>query len=284
MLAAEAAVPYSPRRSNAVPEGNATVDDVSRAELAHLLPQVVELAHKAGAVILTHYRPGIMVRSKIDASPVTAADEEAENVILAGLAELTPSIPVVSEEAFARGEISSRPPPRFWLVDPLDGTKEFLKRNGEFTVNIALIVRDRPELGVVTAPALSLTYAGVGPDSAREWRDGIERRISVRRAPSTSGLIVVASRSHGDPEALGRFLNGRAVAQTRQAGSSLKFCLVAAGEADLYPRFGRTMEWDTAAGHAVLNAAGGRVRTLDGDELNYGKPGFENPHFIASAE
>ncbi len=260
------------------------MDDISKTELDRLLPQVMEFARKAGAAILTHYRPGIEVRSKNDASPVTAADEEAEDVILAGLAQLTPDIPAVSEEAFARGEISPQPPPRFWLVDPLDGTKEFVNRNGEFTVNIALIVRGGPKLGVVTAPALSLTYAGAGPGSAREWRDGIERPIAVRRAPSTSGLTVVASRSHGNPEALGRFLNGRAVASTRQAGSSLKFCLVATGEADLYPRFGRTMEWDTAAGHAVLNAAGGRVRTLDGDELAYGKPGFENPHFIASAE
>ncbi|HXV23048.1 MAG TPA: 3'(2'),5'-bisphosphate nucleotidase CysQ [Alphaproteobacteria bacterium] len=259
------------------------MDHFSKAELAGLLPKVMELARKAGAAILTHYRPGIEVRTKSDASPVTAADEEAEDIILAGLRRITPDIPIISEEAFARGEIFSTPPTQFWLVDPLDGTKEFLKRNGEFTVNIALIASGRPILGVVTAPALSLAYAGAGPGSAREWRDGVERSMAVRTPPA-SGLTVVASRSHGDPEALGRFLNGRAVAKTRTAGSSLKFCLVAAGEADLYPRFGRTMEWDTAAGHAVLNAAGGRVRTLDGDELVYGKPGFENPYFIASAE
>jgi 3'(2'), 5'-bisphosphate nucleotidase len=254
-----------------------------QAELAQLLPPVMALAGEAGAVILTHYGPEIEVRRKVDASPVTAADEEAEEIILAGLRRLTPDIPIVSEEAFARGEIASEAPPRFWLVDPLDGTKEFLKQNGEFTVNIALIEGGRPVLGVVGAPALALAYAGAGPGSAREWRNGSARAIGVRRAPA-SGLTVVASRSHGNPEALDRFLNGRPVAATRQAGSSLKFCLVAAGEADLYPRFGRTMEWDTAAGHAVLAAAGGRVRTLEGEELRYGKRGFENPHFVASAE
>jgi 3'(2'), 5'-bisphosphate nucleotidase len=258
------------------------VPKLTDAELAHLLPPLLDLARGAGAAILTHYQPGIEVRSKSDASPVTAADEEAETIILAGLRRLTPEIPVVSEEAFARGEIASAAPPRFWLVDPLDGTKEFLKRNGEFTVNIALIDEGKPRLGIVTAPALSLAYAGAGPGSAGEWRDGSYRPIAVRTPPA-DGLTVVASRSHGDEEALGRFLDGRRVAATRQAGSSLKFCLLAAGEADLYPRFGRTMEWDTAAGHAVLAAAGGRVRTLRGEDLLYGKPGFENPHFIASA-
>jgi 3'(2'), 5'-bisphosphate nucleotidase len=258
------------------------VQRLEDAQLARLLPPLLDLARDAGAAILTHYRPGIEVRSKADASPLTAADEEAEEIILAGLRRLTPDIPVVSEEAFARGEIAAQAPPRFWLVDPLDGTKEFLKRNGEFTVNIALVDDGRPRLGVVGAPAMSLTYAGAGRGSAGEWRDGSHRPIAVRPAPA-EGLTIVASRSHGDAEALDRFLAGRGVAATRQAGSSLKFCLVAAGEADLYPRFGRTMEWDTAAGQAILAAAGGRVRTLDGAELRYGKPGFENPHFIASA-
>ncbi len=253
------------------------------ADPASLLAPVLDLAAKAGAAILTHYRPGIEVRAKADASPVTAADEEAEAIILDGLRRLTPDIRIVSEEAFARGESASAAPSRFWLVDPLDGTKEFLKHNGEFTVNIALIEHGRPHLGVVAAPALSLAYAGAGPGSAREWRSGVERAIAVRRAPA-QGLTIIASRSHGDADALGRWLAGRSVAETRQAGSSLKFCLVAAGEADCYPRFGRTMEWDTAAGHAVLVAAGGRVRTLAGEELRYGKPDFENPHFIAAAE
>jgi 3'(2'), 5'-bisphosphate nucleotidase len=259
------------------------VNDQPRPALPELLPPILELAGAAGAAILQHYGPEIEVRRKEDASPVTAADEEAEEVILAGLSRLTPEIPAVSEEAFARGEIAAHAPQRFWLVDPLDGTKEFLKRNGEFTVNIALIEGGRPVLGVVSAPALALAYAGAAGVGAREWRGGKARPIAVRQAPE-AGLTVVASRSHGDAEALERFLEGRRVAVERQAGSSLKFCLVAAGEADLYPRFGRTMEWDTAAGHAVLAAAGGRVRTLAGEELGYGKPGFENPHFVASAE
>ena len=253
------------------------------ANPASLLTPVLDLAAKAGAAILTHYRSDIEVRSKADASPVTAADEEAESIIIEGLRRLTPDIPIVSEEAFARGEIPPTAPPCFWLVDPLDGTKEFLKHNGEFTVNIALIEHKRPVLGVVAAPALSLAYAGAGPGNAREWRNGTARAITVRKVPA-QGLTVVASRSHGDSDALGRWLAGRNVVETRQAGSSLKFCLVAAGEADFYPRFGRTMEWDTAAGHALLAAAGGRVRTLAGEELRYGKAGFENPHFIASAE
>ncbi|MCI0430137.1 MAG: 3'(2'),5'-bisphosphate nucleotidase CysQ [Rhodospirillales bacterium] len=253
------------------------------ADLARLLTPVREIAAKAGAAILAHYRPGIEVRGKADASPVTDADEEAEAIILEALRHLTPEIPIVSEEAFARGEVPPAAPPCFWLVDPLDGTKEFLKRNGEFTVNIALIEQNRPVLGVVLAPALSLAYGGTGRGSATEWRGGIERAIAVRKIPA-QGLTVMASRSHGDPAALRRWLGGRTVAETKQAGSSLKFCLVAAGEADLYPRLGRTMEWDTAAGHAVLAAAGGRVRTLAGEELRYGKPGFENPHFIASTE
>jgi 3'(2'), 5'-bisphosphate nucleotidase len=254
-----------------------------QTDLGRLLPPILDLAAKAGAIILTHYGPGIEVRRKTDASPVTAADEEAEEIILAGLRALAPDIPAISEEAFARGELSSHAPERFWLVDPLDGTKEFLKRNGEFTVNIALIDAGRPILGVVAAPALSLAYAGAGPGTARLMQGGSERAIAVRKAPA-DGLTVVASRSHGDPAALDRYLQGRSVAATREAGSSLKFCIVAAGEADLYPRFGRTMEWDTAAGHAVLGAAGGVVRTLDGEELRYGKPGFENPHFVASGE
>ena len=256
---------------------------LQQTDLARLLPPILELAGKAGAAILTHYGPEIEVRRKTDASPVTAADEQAEEIILAGLRALAPDIPAISEEAFARGELSSHAPERFWLVDPLDGTKEFLKRNGEFTVNIALIDAGRPILGVVAAPALSLAYAGAGPGSARLWRAGSERPLAIRQPPA-DGLTVVASRSHGDPQALDRYLQGRRVAATREAGSSLKFCIVAAGEADLYPRFGRTMEWDTAAGHAVLNAAGGAVRTLQGEDLRYGKLGFENPHFVASGE
>jgi 3'(2'), 5'-bisphosphate nucleotidase len=266
-----------PRRELFVPR------ESKRPDLAQLLPPVLHLARAAGAGILTHYTPEIAVRRKEDASPVTAADEDAEELILAGLRQLTPDIPIISEEAFARGEIPAIVPPIFWLVDPLDGTKEFLNGNGEFTVNIALVEGECPVLGVVTAPALGLSYTGAGVGSAQEWRGSAERRIAVRSAP-LNGVTVIASRSHGTAEMLEAFLRGRRVSATREAGSSLKFCLIAAGEADLYPRFGRTMEWDTAAGQAVLAAAGGRVRTLDGTEMRYGKRGFENPHFIASAD
>jgi 3'(2'), 5'-bisphosphate nucleotidase len=244
-----------------------------------LLDRLLPIARAAGDAILQVYATDFQVRGKADESPVTAADERAEAVILPALAELTPEVPVVSEEAVAAGRIP-RVGERFWLVDPLDGTKEFIKRNGEFTVNIGLIERGAPVLGVVLAPALDRLYAGAAKHGAYREDAARRQRIECRVAPS-AGLTVVASRSHGDTEALERFLAGRKVAAQTNAGSSLKFCLIAAGEADLYPRFGRTMEWDTAAGHAVLAAAGGRVTTLDGNELRYGKPGFENPHFVA---
>lgn len=250
--------------------------DPSRAVL---LEQLLPIARAAGDAILQVYATDFEVRDKSDASPVTEADERAEAVILPALAKLTPDIPIVSEESVAAGNIP-RVAARFWLVDPLDGTKEFIKRNGEFTVNIALIDDGEPVLGVVLAPALSRLYAGATGHGAFVEENTNRRKIECRTEPP-AGLTVVASRSHGDVETLARFLEGRNVAAQTNAGSSLKFCLVAAGEADLYPRFGRTMEWDTAAGHAVLAAAGGRVTTLDGAELRYGKPDFENPHFVA---
>jgi 3'(2'), 5'-bisphosphate nucleotidase len=241
------------------------------------------IARRAGAVILEHYRGARSARLKADESPVTAADEAAEAIIVPALAELLPGVPIIAEEAAALAGLPSSEgfaERRFWLVDPLDGTKEFLSGNGEFTVNIALIEGGRPLLGVVHAPTLDTCYAG-GPDGATK-QHGSEppRPIAARRQPA-DGAIVLASRSHGSGQQLDAFLAGEKVVEHRTAGSSLKFCLVAEGIADLYPRFGRTMEWDTAAAHAVLAAAGGRVTTLDGQELAYGKPGFDNPHFIA---
>lgn len=245
-----------------------------------LLPELEAIARRAGEVILAIYRSDFTTRTKADASPVTEADERAEAVIVAALRALTPGIPVVAEEAVAGGACPVVGA-EFWLVDPLDGTKEFISRNGEFTVNIALVRDGAPVLGVVLAPALGRLFSGaVGAGAELEDADG-RRRIAVREVPS-DGLTVVGSRSHGDAAALDAFLGGRKVAALRAAGSSLKFCLVAAGEADLYPRLGRTMEWDIAAGHAVLAAAGGSVRTLDGAPMRYGKAGFENPHFVAS--
>lgn len=244
-----------------------------------LLEQLVPVVRRAGAVITEIYATDFEVRGKGDASPVTEADERAEALISLALAELTPEIPVIAEEAVAAGRIAAVGE-RFWLVDPLDGTREFIRRNGEFTVNVALIERGEPVLGVVYAPALDRLFAGAAGAGAFTEERGERRAIAVREPPA-EGLTVVASRSHGDPAALETFLQGRPVAQLRNAGSSLKICLIAAGEADLYPRLGRTMEWDIAAGHAVLAAAGGRITRVDGAPLTYGKPEFANPHFVA---
>ena len=247
---------------------------------ADLLDGIIRIAYEAGEAILGVYAGAFEVRAKRDASPVTEADERAEELILRRLAALAPDIPVVSEEASAAGR-TPRVGERFWLVDPLDGTKEFVSRNGEFTVNIALVESGRPTLGVVLAPALGRLYAGSPVQGALAEEQGERRKIACRAAPA-DGIVVVSSRSHGDEGALTAFLSGRRVGSAASAGSSLKFCLVAAGHADLYPRLGRTMEWDTAAGHAVLAAAGGSVTALDGTEVAYGKPGFVNPHFVAA--
>ena len=246
------------------------------------LETIVALAKRAGEVILRYYaEEDVEVRQKADTSPVTDADADAEAVILPGLRELAPEIPIVSEEAVAGGFVPDISGGRFFLVDPLDGTREFISRNGEFTVNIALVENGVPVLGVVHAPAVALTFFAHGPGTAMRERAGEPRaRIRVRKPPD-SGLVVVGSRSHGDPEALAAYLAGRKVERIAPAGSAIKFCLVAAGEADLYPRLGRTMEWDTAAGQAVLESAGGVVETLEGAPLRYGKPGFANPHFVA---
>lgn len=242
---------------------------------------VAAIVRAAGDLVMSVYARDFDVHTKSDASPVTEADERAEALIVTALRALAPDIPVVAEEMSARGEADAiSRGGRFWLVDPLDGTKEFVSRNGEFTVNIAFIEQGRPLLGVVGAPAVGRLYAGVVGQGA--WLEDASGRRPIRAvAAPADGLRVVASRSHGDGAALDRFLQAYRVARVVNAGSSLKLCMMAAGEADLYPRLGRTMEWDIAAGHAVLAAAGGRVTRLDGGELAYGKPGFDNPHFAA---
>jgi 3'(2'), 5'-bisphosphate nucleotidase len=256
---------------------------------ADLLGPLLDLAREAGQVILRIYASDFVVQGKADASPVTLADEEAERVILAGLARLDPHTPVVAEEAVAAGRIP-QVGERFWLVDPLDGTREFVNRNGEFTVNIALVEHGEPVLGVVLVPVTGRLFAGAHGLGAFEVTPDNQRRAIQCRPVPAAGLTVLASRSHGDGPALDAWLATQRVAAVKTAGSSLKLCLLAAGEADVYPRFGRTMEWDIAAGHAVLAAAGGQVRlwpepaaghAMDACLLRYGKPGFENPHFVA---
>lgn len=253
--------------------------DASEIARADWQAEVIAIARAAGGAIMEVYATDFAVRGKEDRSPVTQADDRAEAIITPALERLAPGIPVVAEEAVAAGHTPDVGD-WFWLVDPLDGTKEFIGRNGEFTVNIALVHRGRPVFGVVLAPALNRLFVGAVGHGAFVEDDAGRRPIRCRAVPA-SGLVVVASRSHGDAAALEAFLHGRRVASTTNAGSSLKLCLVAAGEADLYPRLGRTMEWDIAAGHAVLAAAGGQVRSIGGDDLRYGKPGFDNPHFAA---
>ena len=271
-----------------------TTPQVSSGDTYKWLSAIEALTRAAGDVVMRIYATDFAVQGKADASPVTLADQQAEAVILAGLRALTPDIPIVAEEAAAAGDVPALVAGgRFWLVDPLDGTREFVARNGEFTVNIALIDGGRPVLGVVLAPAVAVPggapggclYSGVVGQGA--WlEDANGRRPITCRAEPVEGPTVLGSRSHGDASAMDAFLQrhlaGRPVARFATAGSSLKLCLLAAGQADLYPRLGRTMEWDIAAGHAVLAAAGGQVcRVDDGQPLAYGKPGFENPHFWA---
>jgi 3'(2'), 5'-bisphosphate nucleotidase len=256
------------------------------------LEALSRLAHRAGLAVMSVYEGEIVARTKSDGSQVTEADEAAERLILEGLAAIAPGVPVLAEEAHARGEVPTLGD-RFFLVDPLDGTREFVSRTGEFTVNIALVEDGAPVSGVVYAPARGTLYAGSRTEGARRLDlssagpDGA-RAEPIRVRPRPEGeLTAVASRSHrsAGTEA---FLKDLGVTAFEPAGSSLKFCLVAEGTADVYPRIGRTMEWDTAAGQAVLEAAGGRVHVLDesgreGEPLRYGKAerGFDNPHFIA---
>lgn len=252
-----------------------------------LLDALECIALRAGARIMQIYANGVTASLKGDGSPLTEADLAAEAIIVEGLAEASPGLPVVSEEDGGGSGPRPEPEATFLLVDPLDGTKEFLGRSGEFTVNIALIAAGHPVAGVVLAPALGRLWSGVsgrgatvqvvGPDGV----PGDRRSIAVRTRPA-GGLIAVASRSHLDAETEA-FLAGLPVAERRSIGSSLKFCLVAQGDADVYPRFGPTMEWDTAAGQAVLAAAGGRVTDPSGKPFVYGKraAGYRNGSFIA---
>lgn len=242
-----------------------------------LLDLMLDAARAAAAEIMAVYLGDFEHAQKSDGSPVTIADQLAEEVILTKL--ISTGIPVLAEESVAAGRVPEASE-RFFVVDPLDGTKEFLKRNGEFTVNIALVDGGKPVLGVVLAPATGATYLG-GPDGAFEI-DARDQRLPLRTVVD-GPIKVVASRSHGH-DALEGFCETFKVEEDVSVGSSLKFCLVAKGEAQLYPRFTPTSEWDTAAGQAVLEAAGGAVLTLDGHPLRYGKGGDHlNPFFVAAA-
>jgi len=249
---------------------------------------LVAITEEAGRAILDIYATDFDTRTKGDSSPVTEADEKAEAIILDRLAALAPSIPVVAEESAAAGSIPDISGGRFFLVDPLDGTKEFISRNGEFTVNIALIEDGAPTMGAVHLPALSQSYWGYEAGQAFRSADGgAAEQIRVRPVDH-DGYVVVPSRSHRD-SATDDYLADVPVRELVSAGSSLKLCRLAEGAADMYPRLGRTMEWDIAAGHAVLAAAGGFIQVIAGGDvsgnvghpLTYGKSGFENPFFVA---
>lgn len=247
-----------------------------------------QTVRESGSVIMEIYDSGFEVEFKDDKSPVTAADEASEAVILRDLAEICPDIPVVAEEQCAAQGFPEFAGNTFWCVDALDGTKEFIKRRGDFTVNIGLIVDGVPALGLVYAPAREVLYRGVicpvsGESEALVERDGDRQPAAVRPTPD-EGLTIVGSASHQVQDALEEFLDGRHVEQMIAIGSSLKFCLVAEGKADLYPRFGPTCEWDIAAGHAVLRAAGGSVKTFDGAPMVYKKESenYLNGTFLAA--
>ncbi len=249
--------------------------------LEDLIEATVRIAREAGGRIMTVYDSDFAVETKEDKSPLTAADLAAHECIVAGLEALTPEVPILSEESATRVDAAQRLAwGRFWLVDPLDGTKEFIKRNGEFTVNIALIDGHRPVLGVVYVPAFRTTYlAAEGLGAFREDETGERRAINAGEGAKPP-YRVVGSRSHGGSH-LQSYAEGLGEHELVVSGSSLKLCLVAEGRADVYPRFGPTSEWDTAAAQAVVECAGGRVTTLDGTPLSYNtRESVLNPYFI----
>lgn len=251
---------------------------------AHMLEPLLDIARAAGRRILEIYGTEFDVHQKADHSPVTAADMAAQAVIIDGLTRLTPDLPVLSEESSAIRYEERRRWDSYWLVDPLDGTKEFISRNGDFTVNIALVQNHAPVVGVVHIPVESLCYYGVvGVGACRRKANGKPEPIHVQ--PLGHGPVrVVASRSHRG-ELLDGYLAKLGAHEIVSRGSALKFCLLAEGAADVYPRLGPTSEWDTAAGHAVLLAAGGQVINVDGSALRYNaKESLLNPRFLAYAD
>jgi len=250
------------------------------ASRAALLEAARRAAEAAAVAILKIYATPFEVRRKADQSPVTLADEEAERLIVAVLEQAVPDIPVVAEEQVAASGLPATLAPRYWLVDPLDGTRGFVDRSDEFTVNIGLIEDGWPVLGVIGVPTQRLIYAAAGPGTAtRQRAGGKPERIAARVPPANP--IVLSSRLHGPSRRVDAYLATVPGALHRPMGSAVKFCIIAEGAADHYPRYGETCEWDTAAGQAILEAAGGSVTTLDGVRLGYGKHGYRNPAFVA---
>jgi len=258
------------------------MNDAARNELAS---RFGDIASEAGKVIMAIYSPTLNVAAKADGSPVSEADAAAERVILDRLKKVIPGVPIVAEESFD-AKINGSAPARFVLVDPLDGTREFITGSHEFTVNIALVENGKPVVGCVYAPALNQMYlAGAGawraevrPGEAVPKLDAMQK-LTTEPYPA-DGLRAMASRSHLDPETEA-LLKRLQVGSWKSAGSSLKFCMIAQGDGDIYPRLAPTMEWDTAAGHAVLTAAGGCVNGRDGSPFHYGKAGYRNDGFVA---
>lgn len=251
-------------------------------QMNSILPDVIKVADEAGQRVLHIYQSDFKINYKDDSSPITAADIASHEIIEKGLRRISRDIPVLSEEGADIPWEERRHWRRFWLVDPIDGTKEFTQRTGEFTVNIALIEDGEPVLGVVTVPALKEAYWGIKGEGAHR-RDRSGRVQPIRVVESRQSVRVVASKNHLNDETRS-FIENLGEHEFLQAGSSLKFCRIAEGRADIYPRLGPTSEWDTAAAHAVLVAAGGKVETLDGTPLRYGKEDLQNPYFIAKGK
>jgi 3'(2'), 5'-bisphosphate nucleotidase len=257
---------------------------MTESDLGIFAEAIAEIAVEAGKAILEIYQQDFEVVQKSDDSPLTQADLASHRIICDALAHLTPDIPILSEESLEIDYDTRADWSQYWLVDPLDGTKEFINRNGEFTVNIALIRFHSPILGVVHVPVSGVTYTGlVGKWASRHASDGSTEHISVR-LPCADPMVVVGSRSHANPRLM-EFLGQMGSYELVSMGSSLKFCLLAEGSADFYPRLGPTSEWDTAAAHAVVLAAGGKIITLDGKPLRYNtKKSLLNPEFLVIAD
>ncbi|MGQ7271542.1 3'(2'),5'-bisphosphate nucleotidase CysQ [Marinobacter nauticus] len=245
-----------------------------------ILPDVIKIADEASEKVLHIYQSDFKVNYKEDHSPITAADIASHDIIVKGLRQISRDIPVLSEEGAEIPWEEREKWRRFWLIDPIDGTKDFTQRTGEFTVNIAMIEDGEPVMGVVTAPALKEAFWGIKGEGAH-MRDRTGRVHRIRVAEPKDTLRVVASKNHLNEETRA-FIDTLGAHETVQAGSSLKFCRIAEGHADIYPRMGPTSEWDTAAAHAVLVAAGGKVQTPEGQPLVYGKENILNPNFIAA--